>query len=230
MKRMIITTLLWLGCTVAHASAWMEAPEDLNYSVSWGPINLGKATLSYTPEANGGYTVGARVKDSSMWIEIEDEWKARGKVAGGAWLPDVYTAKQQENDYRADKKVTFADGTATYQNLISPEPDVVVDLPEGAKDALSTLYNLRARGPEALKKAHKLPVMGLKQVNMLEIRPAVGEALNGGMPTLWRVDMFLTHKGRTDRWRLWLRNNDSLTPVKIEASLKLGTFTALLKQ
>lgn len=208
----------------------MDSREELNYSVAWGPLTLGKASLWYQPEAGNGYTLGARVKDRSMWIDIEDVWSSSGTVAGGLFQPKVYTAKQKENDYRADKKVTFDGGTATYQNLISPEPDVTVDLPEGAKDALATLYSLRAMGPEALRKTHKLPVMGLKQVNTLDVRPAVAAEERGGMTTLWQVDMFLTHKGRTDRWRLWLRNNENLTPVRIEARLKLGTFTATLKQ
>lgn len=234
MKTYILMALVWLGCTLAApvsaTPAWMSAAEHLNYTVSWGVMTLGKATLSYTPEDTNGYTLGARVKDSSMLIDLEDEWKAHGRMANGIFQPSVYTAKQKENDYRADKRVTFTDGTAVYENLISSEPKVTVTLPEGAKDALSTLYTLRAMGPEALRKGHNLPVMGLKQVNMLAVRPAVAAEQQGGMTTLWRVDMFLTHKGRTERWRLWLRNNENLTPVKIEAKLKLGTFTATLKQ
>jgi hypothetical protein len=232
MRTLFLVAGLWLGCIPA-AMAWQDASEVLPYRVSWGPLSIGKAWLEYQPAPNG-YAVQAKVKDSSMWIDLEDVWRAEGVQPG--WQSRFYTAKQKENDYRADKRITFKPnpGKAVYQNLLGGEADIEVKLPPGTRDILSSLYALRAGGLEALKKPRTMQVMGLKKVFPLDVKAAVKEPATKTMPAVWRVEM-LAHGGsvnkpRTDRWTVWLSDTPQLVPVKIQASVKLGTFTAVLNK
>lgn len=231
MRTPFLVAGLWLGC-IPGLFAWQESSEVLLYRVSWGPLAIGKAWLEYQPGANGAYAVQARVKDSSMWIDLEDAWRAEGIRPG--WESKIYTAKQKENDYRADKRITFTPGKAVYQNLLGGEADIPVDLPKGTRDILSSLYAVRAGGLDALKKPRTMQVMGLKKVFPLEMRAAVRESATKNSPAAWRVEM-LAHGGsvnkpRTDKWTVWLSDTLALVPVKIEARLKLGTFTANLQK
>ena len=263
MLKPFMRRLLWLGCTLAllglphaaeaavksrkapapvaapsavpaaPAAPWMAAPERLAYDVGWGPLSLGTAWLTYAPGAKGAYSLEAHVKDSSMFITLDDTWRAEGAQGKDGWASKTYTAKQRENDYRADKLVTFSPGKAVYENFIGREPSQTIVLPPGTRDVLSTLYNLRAKGLGELQQPHTVPVMGLKRVGLLEMKPAVLTPghLAGETP-VWLLEMLFHNqdprKPRTDRWTIWLADDGRLTPLKIEAKVKLGTFTAKL--
>jgi hypothetical protein len=246
MRTVFIASLLWLGCTSAALagepapSPWTASPETLTYDVGWGPLPLGRATLAYQPEG-AAYGLTAHVEDSSIFIDLDDTWHAAGKANG--WASQAYTAKQKENDYRADKRVTFrygkkgvaSGGTATYENFIGQEPSQTIVLPAGARDVLSTLYNLRAQGLSALQQPRQVPVMGLKRVGLLDIRPVVvAPGREAGETPVWLLEMLFDNqnpaKPRTDTWKIWLADDGRLTPIKIEAKVKLGTFTARLRK
>ncbi|MFZ2586681.1 MAG: DUF3108 domain-containing protein [Alphaproteobacteria bacterium] len=231
MKQLFWACVLWLGCTLG-AHAWQGQAEVLVYRVSFGPLSLGKAALAYTPGKFENYAVEARVKDTSALMDIDDVWRTEGVFRDGRWQPRFHHIQQQENDYRADKVITFKGNTAVYQNRLGNEPDLKIALPDGARDALSTLYDLRAQGVAALAQTRTLPVMGVKKAFNLEVKPAVGEKMVKGLPTVWRVDMYAHNpeKKRMDRWRVWLKNDAKLTPVRIEARVKIGTLTAVLDE
>lgn len=231
MRKLFLFAGLWLGC-IPGAWAWQDSSEVLRYRLNWGPMNIGRAWMEYQPSADGSYSIQVQVRDSSMWVKINNTWRAEGTRPG--WRSKLYTAKQQENDYRADKRVTFSPGKAVYQNLIGSEPDVTVALPSAStRDIMSSVYALRAQGLEALKKPQTMQVMGLKKVFPLDVKAAVKEPATRNAPAVWRVDM-LAHGGsvnkpRTDSWTVWLSDTPALVPVKIQAKVKLGTFTALLQ-
>lgn len=230
MKNLFWLLALWLGCT-PWGQAWENKPEVLTYNVSWGPLYLGQAALAFTPGQFESYALEARVRDSSMMVDINDVWRTEGVWREGRWQPRLHHILQEENDYRADKTITFKGNKALYRNNRGGEPDLNVDLPDGARDALSTLYDLRAQGLVALQQPRTVQVMGVKKAFPLEIKPAVLEKAQKGKPALLRVDMYAHNpeKNRMDRWRIWLTNDASLTPVRIEARLKIGTLLAVLK-
>ena len=233
MKKLIWVMALWLGCIpVTFGAGWQAAPEVLVYKVSWGMVSLGKAVLAYTPGRFENYALEARVKDNIALMEIDDLWRTEGVFREGRWQPRFHHMLQKENDYRADKVLTFKGNKVVYTNRRGGEPPLTVALPDGARDGLSTLYDLRAQGVDVLHVGRTVQVMGTKKVFPLEIKPAVGEKLVKGVPTLWRVDMYAhdVEKKRMDRWRLWLRNDATLTPVRIEARVKIGTLLAVLDE
>lgn len=231
MRTLFLVAGLWLGC-IPGVWGWQESSEVLPYRVSWGPMTVGKAWLEYQPDPKGTYAIQAKVKDSSMWIDLEDMWRAEGTKAG--WQSKLYTAKQKENDYRADKRITFGPTKAVYENLLGGEPSITVVLPQGTRDILSSLYALRASGLAELKKPRTMQVMGLKKVFPLNIKAATLTPASKAMPAAWRVEM-LAHGGsvnkpRTDKWTVWLSDTPALVPLRIEAAVKLGTFTAVLQK
>lgn len=231
MKHALWLIALWLGC-IPYGMAWQNQPETLVFNVRWGPLALGKAALAFTPGKFENYALEARVRDASSLMDINDTWRTEGVWREGRWQPRFHHAVQHENDYRADKVITFKGNKALYVNKRGGEPDLTIDLPEGARDALSTLYDLRAQGLAVLPIGRTVQVMGIKKAFPLEIKPAVGEQMVNGKPTLWRVDMYAHNpdKQRMDRWRIWLRNEPNLTPVRIEARVKIGTLTAVLDE
>lgn len=225
MKTALWLVALWLGCIASTWSApWTEARETLTYNVRWGPVNLGKATLYYINGQKGAYAIEARVKDEAPFIAIDDRWRAEGQKD---WTPSIYTATLRENDYHANKRITFKNNSALFQNLSSTtEPDQTIPLKPGTQDVLSALYGLRASGLDNLKKGRTINVLGLKKPFSIDVKPAVFEKDTQS----WKVEMFALGDKRMDRWRIWLKNTADLTPTRIEARVKLGTFVATLKE
>ncbi len=238
MRGMILTTLLWLiGTVPAHAQAWMQQPETLRYDVSLGPVSMGKAVLEYRPDAGGRYVFGARVKDGVPFLTLDDSWTASGTHAAGKPFQTVtYRAVQRENDYRADKLLTFdrVAKTVVYENFHGREPSMTVPLPVGLRDILSAVFALRAEGLEAAKVARVRDVIGLKRVFPLKVAAAVPEKVSVGGKSVqaYKVVMKAENaaKIRTDTMIVWVLPDASLKPVRIQALLSFGTLTASLRE
>lgn len=238
MRGIILTTLMWLIGIVAAAQAqeWLRGAETLRYAVRLGPVSMGKAELVYRPGAEGAYVISARVKDGVPFLTLDDAWTAEGRHAKALpFLPDTYRAVQRENDYRADKRLTFnrARKTVVYENFHGREPSATVPLPTGLRDILSAVYTLRADGLEAAKRARQLDVIGLKRVFPLKVAAAVPEKINLGGRAVATYKVVMTAenaaKKRTDTWVVWVLPDARLTPVQIQAVLSFGTLTAALR-
>ena len=237
MRSLILTTLLWLiGTVPAHAQAWLRQPETLKYAVSLGPLSMGQAVLEYRPETGGRYTVAARVKDGVPFLTLDDAWTATGFHSPGmAFRTATYRAVQRENDYRADKLLTFdrERQSVTYQNFHGREPSATVPMTADLRDILSAVFALRAEGLEVAGTARVRDVIGLKRVFPLRIAAAVPEdiSVRGVSARAYKVVMKAENaaKKRTDTWVVWVLPDDRLTPVKIQALLSFGTLTATLQ-
>lgn len=215
----------------------LNRPESLNYSVYWGPLKAGKATLDYAVAAGGGYSVTVRAKDGIVLLDFDDVWKVNGvHTAARAFVPEVYQAQQHENDYRADKVVTFnADArTISYTNRRDAhDKEPVLAWKDGMRDALSAVYAWRLGGVAEVKRGGTLEVMGLKRPFTLTKQAGVREMVvrGGKNMAVWRVDMTTAVNGKPskDRWIVRLRDDATLVPVEIVAVNKFGSFKAVLQ-
>ncbi|PZP39429.1 MAG: hypothetical protein DI585_04100 [Pseudomonas fluorescens] len=236
MKTIIWSMGLWLLGIAPVAALDLRTPETLAYSVYWGPVKMGAAQLTYTPE-KGRYTLRAEVKDNSSLIDLSDSWESRGVHTEKApFRPEVYHVKQAENSYRADKTMTFdrAAKVVRYQNHIDAtdevEPLPLVD----ARDVLATVYTWRLRGDEEVMRGANVPMVSLKREITLKREAGVRETLKVGKRTLpvWKVQM-RTIKGTKpskDTWTVYLTDDAAMVPVRIVAATKFGTFRAELDQ
>ena len=231
MRRLFILTLVWLmgsGFTPTFAADWFSKGETLDYKVYWGPLRLGKATLKFSSTA-GSYNAEALVKGRMPFFSIEDTWSANGTVAKNGLESREYRAIQAENDYRANKRLTFNQKARTmlYENLHdTSEPKITVKLPQGSNDPFSTLYDLRKNGLPKEKWSHE--VMGLKRPFTLTVEPPVAEEMND--KKLLKVTLHKTDPAKpgVETWHIWLTDDAELVPVQIVAELKVGSFRAVL--
>lgn len=238
MKTWICTVGLWLVGISSALAFDTSSSEVLRYRVAWGPIGVGKANIVYTPEGKGAYTIRADVKDDSSLIDMNDSWEVKGNHAKGkAFSPTVYHVKQAENDYRADKTMTFDTKAkkVVYANLID-KADVAEPLVLGeARDVLSTAYMWRLGGVQEVKKAARVPMVGIKKA--ITLQREAGQktilSLGGHEIPVWQVKMqAIKSDGKVAQgtWTIYLRDDASLKPVQIVAATKFGTFRATLKE
>jgi hypothetical protein len=236
MRRLFIMALVWLTGSalalvplVTFAADWSTKGETLHYRVYWGPLSLGNATLAFTPD-NGTYMARAQVKGRMPFFSMDDTWTATGKLQKNTLLSKEYRAIQAENDYRANKRLTFDQQkhTMLYENLHDlNEPKLTVKLPSGGQDPFSALYDLRKNGLPQQTLSRE--VMGLKRPFTLTIEPPAEESRNG--QKLLKVTLHKTDPAKpgTETWRIWLTDDAELVPVRIDAQLKLGSFHAELE-
>lgn len=237
MKTLIWTTGLWL-VGIAQAFAFdLTVPETLKYNVSWGPVHVGSAQLEYLPAAKGAYTLSASVKDASSLIDLDDSWQSLGShTPTRPFVPQLYSVKQAENSYRADKTMTFdtKTGQVSYLNRIDLS-DVVPALKlSDARDALATVYAWRIGGLSEVQHAAQMTIVTLKKEVLLQRDAGVREnvILNGRSVPVWKVRMTTIKDGKTakDSWLAYLTDDANLTPVWIVANTKFGSFRAVLTQ
>jgi hypothetical protein len=220
------------------------AAESLSYRVSWGPLSVGNATITHQPGSTTGsttpYTLTAEVNDNTILINLHNIWVAQGiHQPGRTFQSRTYRSTQTENDYRAKKLLTFTPGpgkkqTITYVNELSPadvEPPLVTT---PLRDVLSTLFVLRAQGIAAVAQGTSLTVMGTKRPFNLVVSPPVSSTivLNNQRMPVWQVNLRTVTPGKpsTDIWTIALAQTPALTPVRIVANTKFGSFTATIKK
>lgn len=235
MKTWVWMIGLWLLGTAPVAALDVAKPEMLNFRVYWGPLRVGDAQLSYAPQGKT-YSLTASMKDDSALIDLHDTWQSQGQHRGGkVFLPDSYHVVQAENDYRADKTMTFdrKAGKVIYKNNRDAS-DVAEPLPlEGARDVLATVYAWRVAGMTELGQAARVPVVSLKKTMTLHRSAGVRESvrLDGRDVPAWRVDMRSETNGKPgkDSWSVYVSDSPEMVPLKIVAKTKFGTFRALRK-
>jgi|GEM_PF-4238368 len=242
MRRLILTLGLWLLGTMPALAFDTSTGEVLRYNVYWGPLEVGHAQLQYVPQGGGfgdpsGYTLTARVWDSTVFLDLDDTWRAVGSHAKGAMFKPIrYEAHQHENDYKADKVMAFDahDGKVVYTNHIDAHDTAKPVAWDGkVRDVLSALYAWRTQGLDAIKAGGSVPVVGLKKEFTLVKTPGRQEAvtLRGQDVKVWRVDISTRGSGKHEDagvWTVRLRDDASLVPVQITADTKFGTFRAVL--
>lgn len=258
MKHLILWVGLWLfgtaGVAQAEIPAWVGSGERLEYALSFGPIGLGTAVLDYRPRPTfavsgsasvlGGYAITATASAKIPFLSLQEDLSSRGAhVAGFAFRPSIYTTRQRENSYRSDKVLTFDWSTrkAAYKNFLDTA-DVAkpIALVPQARDMLSALYALRMKGREVLNGPVNVPMVGLKRTYRLKATKGPIEKLkmaDGKKMWAYRIPLVMEEivDGKPvpgsvkDAWTIWASDTAAFVPVKIEAKLKFGTFSGVLK-
>jgi hypothetical protein len=235
MGKLIWILGLWLVGIAPAMALDMNTPEMLRYKVYWGFVRVGTAQLDYVPSPNS-YVLRALVKDTSSLIDMDDSWESRGShTAAKPFTPSVYSIKQAENSYRADKTMTFdaKSKTVVYANKIDPT-DKAEPLPLGeARDVLATVYAWRMSGLAAVQNPDETNMVSLKRFLTLKRGAGVKTSLTVGDKTydVWRVQLTTvkdTGKAGKDVWTVYVTDDANLLPLQIIASTKFGTFKAIL--
>jgi hypothetical protein len=243
MERMILGARGGLTATALCLSLWAQPlwalqknqPEMLEYRVHYGLIHAGTAKMRYTPVAEGkGYGLNITVRDSTILIDLHNHYTMQGQHKPQAFTSSSYHAVQQENDYRADKVVVF-DSTRKhmrYTNRRDASDAVAPQRWDGKmRDVFSQLYAMRLEGLAPLKKTRRVQVMGVKRPFTLVQGAAVAVPKTSNQ---WHILLQAEEDGKLSRdsWRITVREeaDKTLTPIKIQAQTRFGTFSAVLKE
>lgn len=238
----IVATVVALISLSFALPVWAWQPtqaETLAYKVSWGPLQVGKAWLTYSPppQAGGAYTIQVAMKDNTALIDMDSRWTVLGTHSPAPFTPQSYHAVQKENEYRADKWVVFdaAKKEMRYTNVRNKNDKITPQAWDGQlKDVFSQLYALRLGGLEPLKRGKETQVMGTKHpFTLVQQAPVKLTPATPNAPTLWRIPLFSREangKIGKEKWVVTVREDGgTLLPVKMEAQTKFGVFVATLR-
>ncbi|MDD9912790.1 MAG: DUF3108 domain-containing protein [Alphaproteobacteria bacterium] len=250
MKRMILglaVALVLYAPGAAWAYNWQTDGERLHYKVSYGFLNIGEAELLYEPknlvtaqEAGEGYHVVARAwTETALFKLLERLSVTGGHTPEGKFLPAVYQQMQIENDFKANKEVTFnhVTNTASYKNHQNAIPAEEFNVLPQARDMISALYYLRYHVEDVDGQIQDLPVVSLHRKYTMKIK--IGETKSiknrdGKKIFLREIKPLLITQDEEakikDSWRIWITADERRLPVKIELKSKFGTFRANLQQ
>jgi hypothetical protein len=243
MRKLWLLISLWAAPAGAESlllPAWATTAERLTYRVTWWGMEAGHAELFHQP-GNGGYTLVARAwttDGAANLFSMRDRLRAEGTHRPALFLPTRFSVRLNENDYRADKTLTYdrAARKATYRNHREPPATAKdFDIDTQTRDLYSALYSLRASAKEPKPEAvYTLPVQDLDRPMTLHLKVLERVRLDtvlGQVETL-HVQPVLDGKkeGRQkDRVHIWVTDDDRRLPVKIQVRLALGSFTATLQ-
>ncbi|MEC9291783.1 MAG: DUF3108 domain-containing protein [Pseudomonadota bacterium] len=248
MKKLIIctlTTFMLIHTSYAKPEDWFEKGERLHYLVEmWGWLNVGEAELLFKPQ-DDRYTILARAWTDSRAFQLRDRLTTEGihspVLDEGPFYSIRQTIELNENDYRGHKTITFDRNAKMirYHNIRGNEKPVGFGAPEHTRDMISALYYFRKTlGDREIKVGDmyqhavaqndyiydmKLKVVGQGKIDghqALKVQPSMQKLNRDGTP-LGDVK---------DRWTIWVRNDKSFVPQRIEAKTKFGSFVASLKR
>lgn len=234
MQKLFWIVGMWLVGIAGANALTLDAPETLKYRVYWGFVRMGDATLTYRPQGKA-YTLTADVKDETPLIDLRDTWTSRGVHGATPFEPQVYSVKQAENSYRADKTLTFdrKAGTVAFKNHLDASDKVEPVQVGDARDALATIYGWRLGGLAEVQKSAQVTIVNLKKPVVLKREAGVRTSLKVGNREYkaWKVQMRTVKDGKPseDGWTVYLTDDAKLVPVQIVATTKFGTFRASLK-
>lgn len=207
--------------------------EKLLYSIYWLDIYVGNAMIEASSR-DGRITIKSQVHSApfiSVFYKVEDY--AESTVINGSAVR--FRIRQHEGKYRSDKETVFDPGNkqVTFFNYIKrTTDDHVMDTPE-VWDLISGFYYLRSRPIEVGETLYidvfdsdkffrtEVSVLGKERIKMskddevdtVKVRPVIkseGLFQKSG-------DVFI-----------WLTDDDSKTPVKIETRVPIGKVVAVL--
>lgn len=245
MKLKIFIYFLILLPTLGQAFAfdWQKDGERLTFDINWSFLRVGQAELLLTNNQEGYEIIGRAwtEKAYNTLYTLRDRVSIQGKhTEDQFFLTSSYRAQLNENDYRADKLVTFdhQKNICTYTNQHKNSAPTFHDVEPYSRDMISALYALRQMSDTiVVGELYTLPVMHYDRKYTYTLNVLKKERLKTifGEKDVFQIQPILTrndgkNKKRKDKLRLWVTADGQFTPVKIEIKLKVGTFRATLKK
>jgi hypothetical protein len=234
-------TGIWLAGPGAGLGSALESMpfypgEKLTYSLKWGIVHAGEATLEVLPmkdvEGEWAYHFVMTAKTSSF---IDAFYKVRDRVEAYADLGMnrslMYKKLQKEGRHKRDILVQFdwARKTAQYSNFGNSAPPI--SLTEGTLDPLAAFYYTRLFD---FKEGMVLerPVTDGKKHVVAQCRVVRREAQTVGNRTYdtFLVEPDLRHVGgvfqKSDHAKLqiWITADHRRIPVRVESEVAVGRF------
>ncbi|MEE4357706.1 MAG: DUF3108 domain-containing protein [Desulfococcaceae bacterium] len=214
--------------------------EKLTFSLRWGIIHAGEATLEVLPlETGNGRVMYHFVMTAETNAFIDTFYKVRDRIDAfadsGMTRSCLYKKKQREGKSKRDITVVFdwEKKEARYSNRGKSKPPV--SLMPGAFDPLSAFYFARLTD-FSKQKILMRPVCDGKRIVMGEVRVKKRETVKIGEKS---YDTFLLEpnlkdvkgvfeKSKDASIQLWITADERRIPVKIASKVVVGSFVGEL--
>ncbi len=209
--------------------------EMFSFDIYWLGVYVGKATMEAVNDA-GTLKITSQVHSApliSTFYKVEDY--AESRIVRG--MPSHFRIKQHEGRYRSDKETIFdADaGRVIFMNYLKGTR-TEHDIAEGVLwDVISGFYYLRTQFFEIGKTVYvdifdsnkilkaEVDVIKKDKVNMAG-KGDVGAVV---VKPVLKSDGLFQHKGDI---LIWLTDDESRIPVRVETKVPIGTVVAELKE
>lgn len=238
----LFLTVIFSAYTMqSHAYDWQENGERLTFSVSWSFVHVGNAELLLRNDEKSYEIIGRAWTDDTYnsLYKLRDRIRIEGfHTEKQPFLTRSYVAELKENDYRADKLVTFdhENNITTYTNRHKHRPAVHYDVEPYTRDMISALYALRSmeKNPQ-VGEVYTLPVMHYDRKYTYTLKVLGKERMDTplGKKDVFKIQPILTKEDTQkskakERLRLWVTADGQFVPVKVEIKLNFGSFRAML--
>lgn len=239
--KLVLAVIFCAVSSQSHAYDWKKDGERLTFSVSWSFVHVGNAELLLRNDADQYEIIGRAWTDDTYnsLYKLRDRIRIEGvHTKEQPFLSRSYVAELKENDYRADKLVTFdhEKNVSTYTNRHKNRAPVDYNVEPYTRDMISALYALRSleKSPK-VGDVYTLPVMHYDRRYTYTLRVLEKERMDTalGKKDVYEIQPILTKedakKGKSKaRLRLWVTADGQFVPVKVEIKLNFGSFRAML--
>jgi hypothetical protein len=219
-----------------------QAGESLTYDVSWSSyLVAGTATLTVREKRPSydsvAYYIVAEARPGAILSKLYTLYYKLDVLLDAYTLLPQRASTYSEEGQRHRLKVTNFNNTArkaVYEPQAGGTTKQEIALPAYAQDALSAIYVLRAI-PLKAGEQMTMPVNSGGRNYRIAITNEALETVKTGAGTFpaWRLrPQVLDDRGQADTRaiRLWLADNPSRTPVRLQVSLAVGSFNLTLRE
>lgn len=240
-KIVLIGFLLFLSITFGQETKTFKSGEWLRFKMSYsGFLKAGEAEFSLQEEELNGkkiFHATAKGRTSSVvgwFFKVRDNYQSYFNVETGK--PYVFKRKINEGGYKKNKKLTFneAKKEVAVKDILKKK-DTIIKGVSNVYDMISTFYFLRKYDTKSMKKGDEIEVDMFfdEKKYPFKLRFLGYEVLDTKFGKV-KTQKFtpLVQSGRIFKEKesvtLWITADDNKIPVKIKASLSVGSLRAEL--
>ena len=235
--------ILFSTCKLSFATKIpFEPGERLEYSMKWGFIPVGHATLEVLPKRMEGnescYVLSFSVRTNAFADKIYKVRTEIESVVNSTFTRSVsYSKRQREGSTQRDIEVKF-----DYQNSKSvyQEKDrdpISIKIPERVFDPLSIAYFFRL-GTLGSGQATKIPTCDGKKISEIIVRTSKRERVKVPAGTFYAYATLPEMKNLSGVFKkspdgilkVWYSDDSRKIPIKISSKVMIGSFTARLEE
>lgn len=213
-------------------------PEKFEYELTWTGVKAGTSTLEMSDAGNNVKIISTA--QSARWVSvfyIVDD-RIESTITKNPSVPFIgqpvnYRIKIREGRHRRDKEVIFNQdaGKATYIDYLRDERQEY-DMPPFVFDPLSSFYYVRTLKLEAGRSVY-VTVFDSKKVWNVEVQVLRKEkvTLPSGTVDTIVIKPMMKSEGifyKKGAIYIWLTDDEKRIPVKLKASVAVGSITAIL--
>ncbi|MDQ6961350.1 MAG: DUF3108 domain-containing protein [Mariprofundaceae bacterium] len=235
-KLFVSIFLLLLPIQVLASDCQPYVGEEMKYHVGWEFIDAGSATMKVL-KTKTGYRIQSLAKSEGMFSvvkKVRDEIVSEGICRDGKMQSTLFSVKQLEHKYKAEKKTVFDWKNEKALYTQNGKTDAY-DVPAGYLNVLDAFFLLRDM---PMQKGHvlKVPIFDARKLYDIEVHVLGKEKIklsNGQSVSCIVIEPKLKSEAifsSIGTMKVWLSDDKHRVPVKMSAKIRFGRIIARLSQ